>query len=253
MQRAVDRLAAYYASLGLRLPEGDDPPERVIAVLVSTAVDESLLEIALAKLGLTSLLLSVNNSAEAVAHLCKETGASHLIHGPKYAHVAAEAARILAESDPAASDKADSHTPSAQSSSNSPHSSYTFHDASIPNGVGNHASSTPSTPNGSAGHTTATTADKTPKGRLQLIEDKRFPLWGPNGVRSTKICPFSARLTPEQESRRTCVILHSSGSTGFPKPVFVTHYGMVANAAVSVPKTGFSALPLYHGFGHFSM
>lgn len=217
MQRAVDRLAAYYASLGLQpqVEEGEEPPERVIAVLVSTAVDESLLEIALAKLGLTSLLLSVNNSAEAVAHLCAETGATHLIHGPKYASVAAEAAHIL-------------NTNTGEASL--------------------------STPSGSAGPSSQAGA---PNGsdapRLQLVEDRRFPLWGPGGVRSAKICAFPPRLSPEQESRRTCVILHSSGSTGFPKPVFVTHYGMIANAAVSVPKTGFSALPLYHGFGHFSM
>lgn len=219
MQRAVDRLAAHYASLGLQ-PEvgpGEEPPERVIAVLVSTAVDESLLEIALAKLGLTSLLLSVNNSAEAVAHLCAETGATHLIHGPKYAHVAAQAARILQDA---------THTAASSGASE------------VPNGTCNGSFSTPFS---------------TPAARLQLVEDKRFPLWGPGGVRSAKICAFPPRLSPEQESRRTCVILHSSGSTGFPKPVFVTHYGMVANAAVSVPKTGFSALPLYHGFGHFSM
>lgn len=218
MQRAVDRLAAHYASLGLQPDDdGGEPPERVIAVLVSTAVDESLLEIALAKLGLTSLLLSVNNSAAAVAHLCRETGATHLIHGPKYAHVAAEAARILA-------DEADTVSDSTPGPSRS-------HSTGSPNGNGGSDGAAP----------------------LQLVEDRRFPLWGPGGVRAAKICPFPARLSPEQESRRTCVILHSSGSTGFPKPVFVTHYGMVANAAVSVPKTGFSALPLYHGFGHFSM
>ncbi|BEI83428.1 hypothetical protein CcaverHIS002_0400320 [Cutaneotrichosporon cavernicola] len=88
---------------------------------------------------------------------------------------------------------------------------------------------------------------------LTALLDKRFPLWGPGGVREAEIAPFPARLTPEEESKRACVILHSSGSTGFPKPVYVTHYGLIANAAVSVPKTGFSALPLFHGFGHFSI
>lgn len=165
------------------------PPERVIAVLTSTAVDESLLEIALAKLGLTALLLSVNNSVPAVAHLCKLTKASHLIYGPKYADAAAEAQKALADE-----------------------------------GIS-----------------------------LDIVADKRFPLWGPGGVRDSKITDIQARLTPAQEAERTCVILHSSGSTGFPKPVYVTHYGLIANAAVSVPKTGFSALPLFHGFGHFSM
>lgn len=144
---------------------------------------------ALAKLGLTSLLLSVNNSVAAVAHLCKLTKSSHLVYGPKYANTAAEAQKMLAD-----------------------------------DGI-----------------------------TLETVADKRFPIWGPGGVRDSKIPTYPARLTPEQETKRTCVILHSSGSTGFPKPVYVTHYGLIANAAVSVPKTGFSALPLFHGFGHFSI
>lgn len=194
ISRAVDRLAAHYAAcLDLELPvtSNEVPPERVIAVLVSTAVDESLLEIALARLGLTGLLLSVNNSVPAVAHLCKITKSSHLIYGPKFADAAIEAQGLLEEE-----------------------------------GIA-----------------------------LGIVPDKRFPLWGTGGVRDPKttITPFPARLTPLQEAKRTCVILHSSGSTGFPKPVYVTHFGMIANAAQSVPKTGFSALPLFHGFGHFSM
>lgn len=87
----------------------------------------------------------------------------------------------------------------------------------------------------------------------QIIPETRYPLWGPEGVRESKVAPYPPRLTPQQESKRTCVVLHSSGSTGFPKPVFITHYGLLANAAQSLPKTGFSALPLFHGFGHFSV
>jgi acyl-coenzyme A synthetase/AMP-(fatty) acid ligase len=193
LSRSVDRLAAHYSSLDLPLPCPDDetPPEQVIAVLTSTAVDETLLEIALAKLGLCALLLSINNSVAAVAHLCKQTKATHLIYGPKYETVAREAQTLM-------------------------------------------------------------------KGEgieIGLVAEKRFPLWGSGGIRDLKVSIPSvpARLTPEQEAKRTCVILHSSGSTGFPKPVFITHYGLIANMATSLPKTGFSALPLFHGFGHFSM
>lgn len=191
LQRAVDRLAAYYASINLppSTPSGEIPPERVIAVLTSTAIDETLLEIALAKIGLTSLLLSVNNSVAAVAHLVKQTKSSHLLYGTKFEKTANEVQELLAKE-----------------------------------GV-----------------------------QVEIVAEKRFPLWGKSGVRESKIPAYPARLTPEQESRRTCVILHSSGSTGFPKPVYITHYGLLANAALSLPKTGFSALPLFHGFGHFSM
>ncbi|WVR04609.1 hypothetical protein IAU60_001620 [Kwoniella sp. DSM 27419] len=191
LSRAVDRLAAHYAELDIQpaCDAGDVPPERIIAVLTSTAIDETLLEIALAKLGLASLLLSVNNSTAAVAHLCKTTKSAYLIYGSKFEQTAKVAQAALAKE-----------------------------------GVD-----------------------------LGIIPETRYPLWGEGGVQSTKIPVYPARLTPEQESRRTCVVLHSSGSTGFPKPVFISHYGLIANAAQSLPKTGFSALPLFHGFGHFSI
>ncbi|OCF58832.1 L-aminoadipate-semialdehyde dehydrogenase [Kwoniella mangroviensis CBS 10435] len=189
--RAVDRLAAHYAQLNIQptVSSGEIPPERVIAVLTSTAIDETLLEIALAKLGLTALLLSVNNSTAAVAHLCKTTKSTHLIYGTKFEQTAKDAQAHLAKE-----------------------------------GI-----------------------------NLEVVPETRYPLWGPGGVRDAKIPQYPARLTPEQEAKRTCVVLHSSGSTGFPKPVFISHYGLIANAAQSLPKTGFSALPLFHGFGHFSI
>ncbi|KAK8847380.1 hypothetical protein IAR55_005238 [Kwoniella newhampshirensis] len=189
--RAVDRLASHYAALGIQpaVPQGEIPPERIIAVLTSTAIDEALLEIALAKLGLASLLLSVNNSTAAVAHLAKTTKAAYLIYGSKFEKVAHDAQSVLKQE-----------------------------------GV-----------------------------ELAIIPETRYPLWGPGGVRDAKIPVFPPRLPPQQEAKRTCVVLHSSGSTGFPKPVFISHYGLLANAAQSLPKTGFSALPLFHGFGHFSI
>ena len=136
-------------------------------MLTSTAIDETLLEIALAKLGLTPLLLSINNSVHAVVHLCRQTQSSHLIYGTKYEAVARETKENLARE-----------------------------------GV-----------------------------ELEILAERRFPLWGKGGIAEAKVEPYS----------------------GFPKPVYVTHYGLIANAAQSIPKTGFSALPVFHGFGHFSM
>jgi hypothetical protein len=93
-QRAVDRLAWHYASEALEI-KSKDAPVQVIAVLTSTAIDETLLEIALTKLGLTGLLLSVNNSVPAIAHLCKLTAATHLIYGDKFVQAAADAQKLL--------------------------------------------------------------------------------------------------------------------------------------------------------------
>ncbi|KAK7031412.1 L-aminoadipate-semialdehyde dehydrogenase [Favolaschia claudopus] len=192
VQKAVDRVAWYYSSQGLAraaLQPGDLPSVQVIAVYTTSAFDETLLEIALAKLGLAALLLSVNNSVPAIAHLCKITNSSHLIYSERFTNEAHEAQAILRSQD------------------------Y----------------------------------------ELTLVLDKRFPLWGEDGVETAKINEFPAALTPEEESARPAVILHSSGSTGFPKPVFVTHSGFIANIALNQNRPGFSTLPVYHGYGHFAI
>lgn len=90
-------MAWHYAGLNItpKVEPGQLPPVQVIAVLTSTAIDESLLEMALAKLGLSALLLSVNNSVAAVAHLTKLTKATHLIYGTKFVEHAKEAQEVL--------------------------------------------------------------------------------------------------------------------------------------------------------------
>jgi acyl-CoA synthetase (AMP-forming)/AMP-acid ligase II len=146
--RAVDRLAWYYSSLELMpiVAPGEIPPVRSIAVLVTSAIDETLLELALAKLGLTALLLSVNNSVPAIAHLTKLVKATHLIYSPKFAEEAREAQSLLSHG-----------------------------------GVD-----------------------------ISIVEDKRFPLWGLESIETVK--SFPAVLTPDQESSRPAIYLHSSGS-----------------------------------------
>ena len=47
-------------------------------------------------------------------------------------------------------------------------------------------------------------------------------------------------------------ILHSSGSTGIPKPIFQTHQSCLATFSHGNRSRGVSALPLYHTFGHAS-
>lgn len=107
-----------------------------------------LLECALAGMGFTSLLLSTNNSVEAVVHLLKQTEAVGLIYSEKFEGVAKAAGKLLGQS-------------------------------------------------------------------FTLNEEKRFPLWGKDGVDSSAEkgdMNDETLLTPEEEKARTCVILHSSGS-----------------------------------------
>ncbi|KAJ4473884.1 L-aminoadipate-semialdehyde dehydrogenase [Lentinula aciculospora] len=187
--RAVDRLAWYYSSLDItpKVAPGEIPPMRTIAVLVTSSIDEILLELALIKMGLSALLLSVNNSVAAVIHLTKITNSTHLIYSSKFVEEAKEAQMLLREQ-----------------------------------GV-----------------------------EIGIIQEMRIPLWVPQGVVNTPYQPFLPVLSPDQEISRTAIYLHSSGSTGLPKPLLITHRGLMARMALKQEKTVFSTLPVFHGYGHF--
>lgn len=190
IQKAVDRLCEYYASIGVVIRSDEAvPPIQTIAILTTSSIEETLLELCCIKLGFIPLLLSVNNSAAAIAHLCKVTGAKHLIFEPKYQAISYEARGIL----------------------------------------------------------------EGQEYEVDLVSEKRFPLWGEGGVRDIEVPAYPARLRPEDETTRPCVILHSSGSTGFPKPVSISHASILATAALVPPGNGFSNVPVYHSFGHFSV
>ena len=114
----------------------------------------ALLEMALIKLGLCPLMLSVNNSAAAIANLCKITKATTLLYGAKFRETVRDAKELLVQE----------------------------------------------------------------RVELKLEEEKRYPVWGKGGVNDVEIKPYKARLTPEQESSRTALILHSSGSVSLNPP-----------------------------------
>lgn len=56
-------------------------------------------------------------------------------------------------------------------------------------------------------------------------------------------------LDPELETNTSCNILHSSGSTGFPKPIRNIHKSFIYNASNNFGLRGFITLPLYHNHG----
>ena len=51
------------------------------------------------------------------------------------------------------------------------------------------------------------------------------------------------------ETNTSCNILHSSGSTGFPKPIRNIHKSFIYNAANNFGLRGFITLPLFHNHG----
>lgn len=56
-------------------------------------------------------------------------------------------------------------------------------------------------------------------------------------------------LHPEEETNKTCWIIHSSGSTGLPKPIYQTHHAALRNYEQNMNMRGFITLPLFHAYG----
>ncbi|GAA5860908.1 hypothetical protein JCM8547_003885 [Rhodosporidiobolus lusitaniae] len=61
---------------------------------------------------------------------------------------------------------------------------------------------------------------------------------------------YQVALDPEDEGPLTAFIVHSSGSTGFPKPIYISHQSTCFNIATNFNLAGFTTLPLYHNHGH---
>jgi acyl-CoA synthetase (AMP-forming)/AMP-acid ligase II len=53
----------------------------------------------------------------------------------------------------------------------------------------------------------------------------------------------------ENAAHRTAFIIHSSGSTGLPKPIFQTHRACLVNYSSGAGYRAFLTLPLYHNHG----
>lgn len=49
--------------------------------------------------------------------------------------------------------------------------------------------------------------------------------------------------------QRISFIVHSSGSTGLPKPIFQTHAACISNYSSGIPYRAFLTLPLFHNHG----
>ncbi|CAK7216199.1 putative NRPS-like protein biosynthetic cluster [Sporothrix curviconia] len=61
--------------------------------------------------------------------------------------------------------------------------------------------------------------------------------------------PSFATLSSASLASRIAFIIHSSGSTGLPKPIFQTHSACLANYESGIPYRAFITLPLFHNHG----
>ena len=60
---------------------------------------------------------------------------------------------------------------------------------------------------------------------------------------------LSTRCTGEREQSNTAWIIHSSGSTSLPKPIYQTHKAALKNYSNGFKLCGFVTLPLFHAHG----
>ncbi|KAL2882794.1 hypothetical protein SGCOL_002006 [Colletotrichum sp. CLE4] len=56
-------------------------------------------------------------------------------------------------------------------------------------------------------------------------------------------------FTHPDAGKRISFIVHSSGSTGLPKPIFQTHAACISNYSSGIPYRAFLTLPLFHNHG----
>ena len=61
--------------------------------------------------------------------------------------------------------------------------------------------------------------------------------------------PFVRQFDRETETNEIGLVMHSSGSTGLPKPVFLSHRNVLTHPVQGAGMDNFGALPLYHMYG----
>lgn len=62
---------------------------------------------------------------------------------------------------------------------------------------------------------------------------------------------FHRTYDPERENPKRAVIIHSSGSTGLPKPIYLTHRSCIATFALNLDRKALMTQPLFHSFGFY--
>ncbi|THW14131.1 acetyl-CoA synthetase-like protein [Aureobasidium pullulans] len=64
---------------------------------------------------------------------------------------------------------------------------------------------------------------------------------------------FRRQYSPTKETNKIAVVIHSSGSTGFPKPIYLRHAQCLATFTQNFGMRAFLASPLFHSQGFYEM
>ncbi|KAK9487528.1 hypothetical protein V1527DRAFT_326593 [Lipomyces starkeyi] len=80
-------------------------------------------------------------------------------------------------------------------------------------------------------------------GRIEILSRSEWDILTPSGP------PSEWHAHTPADSEKNVFIIHSSGSTGLPKPIFQSHKAAINNYATSFDMKGLITLPLYHNHG----
>ncbi|KAH8804499.1 hypothetical protein F5884DRAFT_796175 [Xylogone sp. PMI_703] len=75
---------------------------------------------------------------------------------------------------------------------------------------------------------------------------KSLPMLERAHYRAVTAPKFQRMSDPKKEAGKIAWIIHSSGSTGFPKPIFLTNYACLANFCKTLARRAFCTSPLFH-------
>jgi acyl-coenzyme A synthetase/AMP-(fatty) acid ligase len=78
---------------------------------------------------------------------------------------------------------------------------------------------------------------------------KTMPMLERVDYRDVTAPKFQRNFDPAKEAGKIAWIIHSSGSTGFPKPIFLTNYACLANFCKTLSRRAFCTSPLFHSHG----
>lgn len=77
----------------------------------------------------------------------------------------------------------------------------------------------------------------------------RIPLRSDYDLMQHTLPYFTREYDREEENSRIALIIHSSGSTGLPKPIFLSHRALLCHPTQGSGLHNFNALPWYHLYG----
>ncbi|KAG8879407.1 hypothetical protein FRB97_001634 [Tulasnella sp. 331] len=182
---AASLLAHHYAAFLPVRAVGDLKTEYTIGLLAPSGLDYVITEHALMRMGYCVLLISVNNSPAAIAHLLQITKSSHIITHASYAEKATKAVAL-----------------------------------------------------------------QPPNVTVPIIHQANPEIYSPETRAINPNVVWQPRLSWMEEADLPALIIHSSGSTGFPKPIVISHRAAIRNVVGAFSLRSLTTLPLYHNHGH---